>query len=187
MKKILILLPCILLLFLMSCDRRTSKKEHLKHAISEFNKNQKSIVINTYYPEHYTETKTDSIISNTFEVSLTNYTSDHNGILIKETTKFQKMTRQLHRVFACDLSVVISDKTIYKQHISAETFQDHNSSKFWNNATLEHVWVNQELSTSDVLSLGISFINPKNNAFKLYEMHIDSFGNERLILIEDHS
>lgn len=172
---------------LMSCDQRNSKNEHLKHAISEFNKKQRSLHINTYYPEHYTEINTDSIISNTFKVSLKHFTSENQNILLKQTREQRNTKQEFHRVFECDLVVSVSDKIILKERISAETFRDNHPSTFWNNATLEHVWVNQDLSNKNKLSLGISFINPKTNAFKHYEMHIDNKGNERLILIEDHS
>lgn len=187
MKNILLFLPCVFLILLMSCDHRNSKSEHLKHAVSEFNKNQKSIHINTYYPEYYTEIKTDSIISNTFKVSLNNFASKNDNILISESQETWKNTREFHRVFQCDVVVSVSDRIIIKERFSAETFRDNKGSKFWINATLEHVWVNQDLSNQNTLTLGISFINPKTKAFKHYEMHIDPHGNERLMLIEDHS
>ena len=65
-------------------------------------------------------------------------------------------------IFESDIVVAIEDKIIYSSHISAEKFRGFESSDFWNNATLEHVWVNQEQSNTTTLSLGVSIINPKN-------------------------
>ncbi|OUS00011.1 hypothetical protein A9Q86_11240 [Flavobacteriales bacterium 33_180_T64] len=187
MRKLAFIIASILTLVFLSCDRRTSKKEHLEHAILEFNKKMNTANVNTYYPERYTEIKIDSIISNTFKVSINNYVSSNAKILIKESVKNLKKTSEFHRAFESDILVSVENKIILKTHISAENFIDNSSSHFWKNATLEHVWVNQETSNKNKLSLGISFINPKNDSFMLYEMRIDKKGNKRLTLIEDQS
>lgn len=187
MKKIFIFIPCLLLVVLMSCDNRTSKRDRLQQAVSEFNKNQRLIDVSIYYPESYTETKTDSIISSTFDVSIKNYALTDQNILLNQSVKHLKKTSKYHRVFESDILVTVADKIVFERHISAEHFKSHSTSEFWNSATLEHVWVNQENSNSEKLSLSLSFINPKRNTFKLYELHIDINGNERLTLIEDHS
>jgi hypothetical protein len=186
MKKLVHFIPVILLLTLASCDSRKSKIDRINDAVSEFNNNQRLIDLRDYQPESYAETKTDSIISKTFKVSVKNYTVMNQGILIKQTIKNLNKTSLFHRVFESEIVVVVEDKIIYSNHISAEKFRSFESSEFWENATLEHVWVNQEQSNTTTLSLGVSIINPKNKAFKLYEILIDKSGNERLTLIEDH-
>jgi hypothetical protein len=189
MRKIVVFIPIILLLILTSCDGRKSKIDRINDAVSEFNNNnnQRLIDIKDYYPEQYTETKTDSIISKTFRVYVKNYSLMNQEVLIKQSIKNRSKTSQFHRVFESEIIVAVNDKIIYSKHISVEKFRDFESTAFWNNAILEHVWVNQEHSNTENLSLSISLINPKNKAFKLYEILIDKSGNERLILIEDHS
>lgn len=108
-------------------------------------------------------------------------------ILMAESINTRQKVTKYHRVFESDIIVSIEDKIIYDHHISVEKFKNLSASKFWKNATLEHVWINQEASTPIKLSLGLSFINPKDKTYKLYEIHIDQLGNERLTLIEDHS
>lgn len=187
MKKLWILIPCMVAFIFMSCDRRTSQKERLEQAVFEFNKNLNLDDLIHYYPENYTEIKTDSIISNTFKVNIRNYTSMRDEILTEESINAHQKTLTYHRVFESDILVSVEDNTIYNHHISVEKFKDISASKFWENATLEHVWVNQDTSTPVQLTLGVSFINPKDNTYKLYELQIDQLGNERLTLIEDHS
>ncbi|WP_299274177.1 hypothetical protein [uncultured Psychroserpens sp.] len=187
MKKLALLIPCLILLILMSCNRRTSKKDRLENAVSEFNKNFNLLELKSYYPEHYTETKTDSIISKTFHVSIKNYSAMDREILMQSTKEKLDQSTKYHRVFESDILVKVADKIIYDKHISAEKFRGNSNSNFWNNATLEHIWVNQEASNSSKLSLGLSFINPQNSAYKLYEVHIDKNGRERLTLIEEQS
>lgn len=187
MKKIVLFTPIILLFILTSCDGRKSKIDRINDAVVEFNNNKKLMDIIAYYPKQYTETKTDSIISKTFRVHVKNYAVMNQEILVKQSVKNLKETSQFHRVFESEITVAVNDKIIYNEHISAEKFRDFEASEFWNNATLEHVWVNQEQSNTRNLSLEVSIINPKNKTFKLYEILIDKSGNERLTLIEDHS
>ncbi|WP_047545994.1 hypothetical protein [Psychroserpens sp. Hel_I_66] len=187
MKKLALFIPVILLLIVSSCDSRKSKIDRLKNSVSEFNNNQKSIDLIDYYPKDYTEIKTDSIISNTFKVSVKNFTLKDQGIVLNQSIKNLNRTSKVHRVFVSNIVVSVEEKIIYDRQISVEKIRDLKSSEFWNNATLEHVWVNQEQSNSEYLSLGVSVINPTNKAFRLYELLIDRLGNERLLLIEDHS
>jgi hypothetical protein len=148
---------------------------------------QRLINIIDYYPNQYTEIKTDSIISKTFRVHVKNYSVMTQGILVKKSVNNRNKTSQFHRVFESEITVAVNNKIIYSEHISVEKFRNFELTEFFNNATLEHVWINQEQSNTEKLSLGVSIINPKNNAFKLYEILIDKLGNERLTLIEDHS
>ena len=172
---------------IMSCDRRTSKKDRLEQDVLEFNKKIKLIDVKHFYPESYVEIKTDSIISNTFRVSIKNHSIDNASIFIDKSVKDLKSISKYHRVFESDVLVSVNDKIVFSEHISAANFKDKNPSVFWKNATLEHVWVNQDISNQNMLSLGISFVNPKQNTYHLYEMRIDTQGNERLIFIEHNS
>lgn len=78
----------------------------------------------------------------------------------------------------------MASKDVFRTHISAKQFKLLDSDLFWNTATLQHVWVNQDLSTVDDIILDMSFINPKNNAYRLYRMSIDLYGQESVNLIE---
>lgn len=187
MKRTLLLLTLVLLIAVMSCDRRNSRSAQLKQAVSEFKTKQKTLQFNSYYPEHHTQIKIDSVISNTFKVSLNKFASTKNHIRLNETHKNSNNFQNYHRVFECDVTVSVLENIVLKERISVSSFPLKKSTEFWANATLEHVWVNQEQSNSKRLSLGISFINPQTSHFKLYEMQIDQNGNERFILIEDQT
>ncbi|SDS29297.1 hypothetical protein SAMN04515667_1846 [Formosa sp. Hel1_31_208] len=187
MKRILAIISCILILTVLACSHGETKKERLKNAIIQFNNDQRSINSTLYYPESYTEIKTDSIVGHTFKVSIKNYATSDHGILLNQSVINDKKTTEYHRLFASDVIVAVSDHIIFEKHISAKGFGEFTKSTFWTNATLEHVWVNQNMSNNSQLSLGVSFINPKDDTFKLYELLIDTNGNEQIILIQDHS
>jgi len=186
MKKSFLLIVLITIAF-YSCDRRGSAREHLQNSISEFNDKQTNLDLVAYYPETYTEIQTDSIISNTFKVSIKNYTKMDSQILVSSKKENNNTKLEYHRVFESEIRVAIASKTVFNTTINVDDFKDPSHTEFWNHATLEHVWVNQESSNSQELHLNVSIINPKNKAFKLYELAINTEGRHYLNLIEEHS
>ncbi|MBR9915003.1 MAG: hypothetical protein GYB32_09295 [Algicola sp.] len=187
MKKIVFILMCIFAVTICSCDRRSSKKERLEHAVHEFNNKYKSLDIKTYYPEAYVEIKTDSIVSKTFHVSIVNHSLSDTGILIKESINGKSKSAHYHRVFESEINIKIADKMIFDKHISAKNFSAFSNSHFWRYATLEHVWVNEEHSDPTKVALNLSFMNPKDHTYQLYELLVDREGNELITLIKDYT
>lgn len=183
----------ILFLFLvaiaiLSCTRPGSKREHLQNSISEFNQKHSDLNLSVqYYPEHYTEVQTDSIIANTFKVRIKNFANMNSQILVSSETEGTKTKLNYHRVFESEIRIASATKVLLSTSIKAQDFKDTNQPEFWNNATLEHVWVKQEASNNKELYLGISIINPKNKTYKLYELLVDTEGQQHLTLIEEHS
>ena len=186
MKKSILLILLLALAFI-SCDRRGSARENLENSISEFSKKHTSLDVVTYYPEAYTEVQTDSLISNTFKVSIKNYTKMDSQILLSSETDEHKTKTNYHRVFESEINITLASKNILNTTITAEDFKNSSQSEFWNSATLEHVWVNQETSNTKELNLGISIINPNSKAYKLYELVVDIEGKQNLYLIEENS
>jgi hypothetical protein len=183
----------VFLVFLMaiavfSCKRPESKRENLQNSISEFSKKHSDLnLVTRYYPEEYTEVQTDSIIANTFKVRIKNYSNMHSQILLSSETNDTKTKFNYHRVFESEITIAIATKQIFNTTIKAQDFKDIAQPEFWNNATLEQVWVNQETSNNKELHLEISFINPKNKTYKLYELMVTTEGEQHLKLIEEYS
>ena len=101
MKNIVIIFTLITALF-MSCDGRQSQRESLQNALNDFNKNQTPIDVIEYYPKEYTEIVTDTIISNTLEVKIKNYT-----LMDKQIPLISK-SNEAHRVFESEVEVFAS-------------------------------------------------------------------------------
>lgn len=174
----------ILLLFLAivcaSCEGRKSKSVSLRESIEKFNQNHSAQQKITLFPKEYSEVITDSIVSGTFKVHIKNFSHPLATVTIRSTEK----ELAFHRVFESEVSVSTNKKDILVTHISATHFKNHENDAFWDNATLQHVWVNQELSSESHLNLDISFIDPNANSYKLYRMTIDTQGNYHTYLIE---
>ena len=185
--KNVVLLVVSMSIVCLSCDGRLTKKEALEHAVSEFNLKSMPIEMVTYQPEAYVEIVTDTIISNSVKVRIKNYSLLEEQILVSDVTDKNSRRINYQRVFESEITISTATKDILITHISAKQFKTPDADPFWNHATLQHSWVNQELSTINAITLDISFVNPKNKAYKLYRMSIDSFGQHTLNLIEEHS
>ena len=185
MKPIVKLVPIVLILLFSTCDRRTSKKVHLENAVSQFNETLPPVETRTYHPKDFLEIQTDSIISSTFKVSIKNYTNMAAHIMMDDASSNAKKHSKAHRVIESDVLVNVNDRIIFNQHISAAYFKQITPSPFWEAASLEHVWVNQEHSNNDFLTLNLSFINPQLSAYRLYELRLDTSGKETLTLLEE--
>lgn len=170
---------------LFSCDRRGSARENLQNSISEFSKKYTFKDVVTFHPKTYTEIQTDSIISNTFKVSIKNYSKMDSQILQSFETINDENNIRYHRVFESEIRITTVSKEIFNTTLNAKDFVDNSEQEFWNYATLAHVWVNQEQSTTHEVNLGVSIINPRNDAYKLYELVVDVNGKHDLFLIEE--
>lgn len=110
-----------------------------------------------------------------------------NNVIITTSSQENRKKIEYHRVFESEIVVFNKSEKILETTINAEIFKQQSTiNSFWDNATLEHVWVNQESSNEDTVNLEISFINPKDKARKLYQMSIDKFGKYNTFLRDEH-
>ncbi|WP_053993015.1 hypothetical protein [Mangrovimonas sp. TPBH4] len=186
MKHILILFT-ILGLILTSCDGRQSSRESLQQSISEFNQKQTPLELISFYPETYTEVETDTILSNNLRVNIKNYSLMNQEVLQHKKTLGNNKDIQFHRAFESEIVVYNANQKIFATTINADVFLKKDNSLFWNNATLEHVWVNQESSGADWVNLEITFIDPQTLSYRIYEMTIDNNGQQNTALKEQNS
>ena len=187
MKKTVFVLSFVFVLILWSFSYKSTKKERLQIAITEFNEKINSADLINYYPETYTEIKTDSVIGNTFRVKIKNYSSNHEGILVSSSIPNEQKDLDFYRTFKSEINVHVADRIVYSRDFKANDFDPHVDPDFWRNATLEHVWIDQWRSNSNTLAINVSFLNPLENTFKLYEIRIDTEGNASKRLIDQNS
>lgn len=185
--KYILLLFTLSAMVLTSCDGRQSSTESLQQSISEFNQKQTPLELISFYPKEYTEVETDTIMSNNLRVNIKNYSLMNQEVILHKKTIGNNKDIQYHRAFESEIIVYNTNQKIYTTTINAYQFQNKDKSSFWNNATLEHVWVNQETSGLDWVNLEITFIDPQTHAYRVYEMTINQNGKENTILKEQNS
>ena len=183
MKFVLILL-IVFTSFFVSCDGRINQHEALSNAVSEFNNNQTQVELITYSPKEYTEIVTDTVIEKAVRVHIKNYTLMQNNVIIN--FKDNPRTLDYQRSFESEISVYYPSGAEFKTLINAKSFKDRDRDLFWNNATLQHAWVNQEESNCEKISIMVSFVDPKTKSYKLYQMMIDQTGNCNILLKENY-
>lgn len=171
----------------LSCNGKPTKKEALERAVFEFNQRNSNVEIIAYHPETYTEVVTDTIIANKTKVHIKNYSLLDEHILVSKTTDAVSKKINYQRVFASEIHISIASKDILSTHLSTKQFKTLVADPFWDHATLQHTWVNQELSNITNIVLDISFINPRNQAYKLYRMSVNVDGHQTINLIEEQS
>lgn len=186
MKNLIFIITIISVAF-VSCDGRKSKSSALKDSVKEFNQKQSEIELVSVYPKEYTEVVIDTLISNEVKVHIRNYSLENDTVLISSSDEMSPKKVNFHRVFESDIVISTPSKDIFNTHISAKQFASTDPDGFWDNATLEHVWLNEDLSTVQDIHLDMSFINPANKSYKLYRMSIDIHGQRRINLIEQRS
>lgn len=183
MKYVIVVLIVLSSVF-VSCDGRKNHNEALKEAISEFNKKSEQIDHISYFPKEYVEIVTDTIIENTFKIHIKNHTLMDESVIISSQDNPHKIEYQ--RSFESEISVYNASGALFKTLINAKTFTGRDYNLFWENATLQHVWVNQEESDRRTLRIAISFVNPKFKSYKLYQMVIDENGICKTSLKEEY-
>ncbi|WP_053977697.1 hypothetical protein [Mangrovimonas xylaniphaga] len=185
--KYILLLFTLSAMVLTSCDGRQSSRESLQQSISEFNQKQTPLELISFYPKEYTEVETDTIMSNNLRVNIKNYSLMDQEVIQHKKTIGNNKDIQYHRAFESEIAVYNANQKIYTTTINAHQFQNKDNSSFWNNATLEHVWVNHETSGLDWVNLEITFIDPQTHAYRVYEMTIDHNGKQDTFLKEQNS
>lgn len=181
------LLLVVIAMAFLNCNGRQTKKEALERAVAEYN--IKHSVLNTYTlsPEAYVEVVTDTLIANTISVHIKNYSLIDEQVLRSNPRHHTPKEMSYQRVFESEVSISIASKDIFRTHISAKHFKTRYSDPFWENATLQHVWVNQELSTTQDITLDITFIDPLNTSYKLYRMAVNTSGHHTIDLVEEQT
>lgn len=181
----LLTLSFIMLLLFLSCDKRQTKNEALQQAIASFN--LKNPAVERIGPEMEVDIVTDTIIFDTFKIRIKNFTSSEEENFISEAADLPSNKKKYSPIFAAEICVSKASKDIFNMYLSAKEFKMvAPPDPFWDNATLQHAWVNQELSNTNSVTLDISFINLQNHNYKLYRMAIDADGHHSVTMIEQN-
>ncbi|AXT20178.1 hypothetical protein D7030_03430 [Flavobacteriaceae bacterium AU392] len=182
-----LLLLFLLTISIISCDGRKRTKQILDNSVSKFKEVAPQIDFKIYHPKVYAEVVTDTLLTNDMHINIKNHTLMNEQIFISEIIDKNKIKKaKYHRKFQSEIKIYKNSIPIVKMIINAKDFKLNTKDLFWNNATLEHAWVNKNTSTSELIYIDFSFINPVNQCHKFYRMEVDKNGNQNIYLLEEH-
>ena len=132
-------------------------------------------------PRMHITIETDTILTNDFRVKI-KYNSINKNILKISKNEYPRFRKTLFREFISALEVSVKDRIIFDQEITKHYFNPDTNDKFWRNAILQFVEIDQlatQLKESVVIKF--SFVNPIINKSGFYSLLIDENGRVQII------
>ncbi|CAH8286267.1 hypothetical protein EV196_106240 [Mariniflexile fucanivorans] len=183
-----LILFCVIIFGLMSCNGGKTKKDTLKTSVEKFKDSIGVLEIEAFIPEEYSEVKTDTILSNGFSIRIKTYTDMNRFVTcqykIDETlTHIDKFRDWISEVTIKKNDVVIFDKTLDANFFLA---YDKMIADSLPKAINSRVLINEDypVDKNYVYLLG-GFILPESEEIIYYNIKIDSKGTCSLEKIKD--
>lgn len=123
-------------------------------------------------PEGLVDIKVDTMMSNDFRINIHNQTNSERIHHIE--SRANTVVKNIYKGFESDLKIYYKRQLVFEHNIDKNFFKQQESA-FWDNAILQTVEVD-ELKSIDKPLISIRFFNPVQDAFKAYEISIDSDG-----------
>jgi len=175
-----------IIITLISCDSRDRINRTPKEILKEKNLLESFSERVSYFPQEYSEVKTDTILSNGYHVNVKTFTDMESSYLKQfkhDSINYKYHYRDFKAEIVASHNSIIFHDVIDKQYILKH---DKAVSYYMETSILKSVWVNQEESLNqNKLVLNILFTQPKTNTEKVFELVIDNKGDKKLINLTD--
>ncbi len=185
MKSLLSISFLMLMVLFASCDGRDRMRKTSKEVLQESKLLDSFSENTTYFPESYSETVTDTILSNGTKVSIKAYTDMQNSVLNafkSDTINF----KHYYRDFIADVSITTNNKKNLNYTIDKSFLKKHDTlskvdNTFYNNAIITSISLAQydSLSTNKTILI-ISLCKPETDNCSTYRMLVDQDGELEL-------
>lgn len=154
----------------LSCDGRDRVYQTNTEVLAKHNLLQSFSKKTTLIPESYTRIETDTILSNQFRIKLAYYSlADRLEITRNNDT-------QLYANFEAQLQVTCANNILLNETINKALFKRFNSIIDWDDAIMQHVWIDYESASENNVQLNVSFYTPKTGNYKDFCLTIDRKG-----------
>ncbi|NMH89493.1 DUF4738 domain-containing protein [Flavivirga algicola] len=172
----LVVFTLISIITLASCDGRDRKYKSTVEVLKE-NKLLKVFSQEIkYVPDTYVEIKTDTILSNGFEVKV-NYHSLENDFVIETLKSERDSIKKIHyKNFEAQLLVLKNNTIINKSLINKALFYEYENTQFWTHAIMQFLWIDDDASNEEMLYLNTSFCIPNTEECKDFTLKINDKG-----------
>ncbi|GAB1855513.1 hypothetical protein MHTCC0001_03470 [Flavobacteriaceae bacterium MHTCC 0001] len=161
-----------------SCDGRTTRHDSLKASVSKFKHTIQPTTVTEYYPKHYSEIQTDTILNNGYRVKIKNFTNMNVSVL-KASKNGTINYNHFYRQITSEIIVYKYDKLIFEATIDNDFIKKHLYHNMAFNTLIHNGISVDEISSleKNKLVLNTSFTKPKSTTLSAqYQIIIDSNG-----------
>lgn len=183
--KNLIYLILILLTVVLSCDGRDKMHKTSQEILKKNNLYESFSQKVLYIPEHYSETKNDTILSNGFQVTLKSYTNMRESFL-KKSFKNHLLLKNYYRDIETTILINKNEQNIVSTNINKDFFMNSNREfhSILKDKILQGVWLNEYASIiTNTVILDVQFMEPETKNYSYFRISFDQNG---LMLISNH-
>ena len=169
----------VILLFIIaltSCDGRNRKYKTNAEVLKENKLLESFTEAIKFVPETYTEIKTDTILSNGFEVKIKYHSLESDFVLETRKSKHDSIIKIHHKNFEAELLVLKNKTIINKSLINKKFFYEFENATFWAHAIMQFIWIDYHASNENMLYLNTSFCIPNTDECKDFTLKINEQG-----------
>lgn len=180
MNRLLVLILLILIAF-SSCDGSDRKHKTNKEVLKENKQLDSFSEYVKYIPETYSEVETDTILDNGFRVIIKTYTEMNDNVL----NEFRIDTinhKFYYRTYTGKLDVFYNNVSILEETINKSYFNKGQDKKFWDDAILGGIYLDEHNSTSkkERVFISVLYCIPESEICKEFNIIVDTKGNTTL-------
>jgi len=124
-------------------------------------------------PEGLADIEVDTLLTNDFRINIHNKTSAERISHLEY--KANSVVKNVYKGYASDVKIYYKQQLVFEQPLEKSFFEKKDESSFWDKAILQTVEVD-ELKSIDQPLIHIRFFNPVQDAFKAYQIRVDSEG-----------
>jgi len=169
----LVLLFFLTTILFLSCDGKASTFENHVESFKEKNTYKPKVNAIKWIPENYIEIKTDTILSNGFQIKLIYNSVDEDSILKTDNTNSNQV---YYKNFEAKLYVSKNGVLVNQYRINKNLFQSFENQSYWKKAIMQSIWIDYEASTAISLVFNTAFYNLDTKMYKDYILKIDASG-----------
>ncbi len=176
----------VLIGLVVSCDGRDRAKKSNTEVLKEHRLLDSFSENIRHFPEEYTETITDTLLSNGYKIRIKNFTDMRNSYL-DEFEQDSILYKHYYRDSKAKISVA-NDKVVFDKLIDKAFFLNFDSSltDFFIEANLDGVWLNEEKTLSNSkITIDVVFCKPESDICEFFNLMIDDKGEYHIVNVTD--
>ncbi|MFV9551137.1 DUF4738 domain-containing protein [Algibacter sp. PT7-4] len=163
------------LIAFLSCDGRDKIYKTNAQVLIENNQYKTFSEKIIFIPHNKVEIHTDTILSSGFQIKI-KYASIKDSFVLKTKNNKNKVTNTYYKNFEAKLHVLKNGLTINQSVINKKLFSNFEKPSFWQNAIMQYVWINHDISTKNEVFINTSFYIPNTKSYKDFVLKINSDG-----------